>query len=184
MLAYHNLQQLLLKLGVSQEASEYHGALCGMLCHGELRPQALIFDEMQPDEDARAALMGFSQDSLEELQVPEFMPILPDDDENLLTRVESLASWCGGFLYGLGIGEGMDIGKLSEEAQELVRDFTEISRAGMEQDDGDSGEEEERAYAELVEYVRVGAQVIFLELHVPTSTSNDAGQIQGNHTLH
>ena len=182
--AYDTLQRLLQRLGVSQEAAEYHGALCGMLCHGEAQTDALIFDEMKADADARAELTGFSHHCLEQLQAPEFMPVLPDDDESLDTRVESLAAWCGGFLYGLGMARNLDVSLLSEEAQELVRDFTEISRAGLEHDEDEAGEEEERAYAELVEYVRVGVQVIFLELQPGNRSSAEAALHQGNQTLH
>lgn len=184
MLAYDTLQRLLHRLGVTQEAAEYHGALCGMLCHGNVQPESLIFDEIRPDADARAELTGISHNSLEQLQAPEFMPVLPDDDEALDIRVESLASWCSGFLYGLGAGRNMDMRSLSEEAQELVRDFTEISRAGLEHDENETGEEEEKAYAELVEYVRVGVQVIFLELHPGSHKPEDTGIHQGNNTLH
>ena len=45
---------------------------------------------------------------------------------------------------------------------ELVRDFTEITRA--EVDEGQDAEANEGAYAELVEFVRVGVQLLFEEL--------------------
>ena len=44
----------------------------------------------------------------------------------------------------------------------MVRDFTEISR--VEVDGSDSDESNESAYAELVEFVRVGVQLVFDEL--------------------
>lgn len=183
MLAYDELQQLLRRLGVNQDAAEYHGALCGMLCHGDLRTDSLIFDDLKADDDARAELAQFSLTSLEQLELPEFLPVLPADEEKLFDRVEALASWCGGFLYGLGSSGRVDIQTLSEEVQELMQDFTEISRAGFEQPAGEEGEEEERAYTELVEYVRVGAQLIFLEMH-PRLDPLPAEQMQGNTTLH
>ena len=45
---------------------------------------------------------------------------------------------------------------------EIVRDFTEISRATG--DEAEADESNEQAYAELVEFIRVGAQVVFEEL--------------------
>ena len=45
---------------------------------------------------------------------------------------------------------------------EIVRDFTEISRASG--DEAEADESNEQAYAELVEFIRVAAQVVFEEL--------------------
>lgn len=176
-LEYNRLQQILDTLGITQQADEYHGALCGMLCHGAPQPDALVFDEIRPDAEAQSALASFAKSVLGELEKPEFEPLLPDDDLPLMQRVQALANWCGGFLYGLGTQQGLDIRSLSDEVQELVNDFTQISRAGLEESD-DAAEEDERAYMELVEYVRVGAQLIFLELH-PPATQPSAGDIPG-----
>ena len=70
--------------------------------------------------------------------------------------------WCSGFLYGLGTGQISDLGALTGDVGEIVRDFTEISRATG--DDADADESNEQAYAELVEFIRVAAQVVFEEL--------------------
>jgi uncharacterized protein YgfB (UPF0149 family) len=51
---------------------------------------------------------------------------------------------------------------LAGDVGEIVRDFTEISRATG--DDADVDESNEQAYAELVEFIRVAAQVVFEEL--------------------
>lgn len=163
-LQYDRLQQVLSALGISQLADEYHGALCGMLCHGDPRPESLVFDEINPNPDAQADLARFASSVVKDIDRPEFLPLLPDDDQSLDDRVQALANWCSGFLYGLGTGESLDIDRLSEEARELINDFTEISRAGLD-GSGEGSEENERAYMELVEYVRVGAQLIYFELH-------------------
>ena len=52
--------------------------------------------------------------------------------------------------------------RLNGDVGEIVRDFTEISRATG--DDADADESNEQAYAELVEFIRVAAQVVFEEL--------------------
>jgi len=67
-----------------------------------------------------------------------------------------------GFLYGLGTGQISDLDALNGDVGEIVRDFTEISRATG--DDADEDESNEQAYAELVEFIRVAAQVVFEEL--------------------
>jgi uncharacterized protein YgfB (UPF0149 family) len=67
-----------------------------------------------------------------------------------------------GFLYGLGTGQISDLEALNGDVGEIVRDFTEISRASGEAAEAD--ESNEQAYAELVEFIRVAAQVVFEEL--------------------
>ncbi len=92
----------------------------------------------------------------------EFEPLLPDDESPLNGRANALALWCTGFLYGLGTGHISDLEALNGDVGEIVRDFTEISRATG--DDADADESNEQAYAELVEFIRVAAQVVFEEL--------------------
>jgi uncharacterized protein YgfB (UPF0149 family) len=55
-----------------------------------------------------------------------------------------------------------DASGLPGEVGEIVRDFSEITRVGV--DSGQSVESNENAYAELVEFVRVGVQLVFEEL--------------------
>jgi uncharacterized protein YgfB (UPF0149 family) len=92
----------------------------------------------------------------------EFELLLPADEEPIDVRTAALAQWCQGFLYGLGAGAITDATGLPGDAGEIVRDFTEISRAGV--DATQEAESNEAAYAELVEFVRVGVQLLFEEL--------------------
>jgi uncharacterized protein YgfB (UPF0149 family) len=92
-----------------------------------------------------------------------FTPLLPDDDEDLSQRVRALSAWCEGFLFGLASGPPLNMKQCSPELKEIVRDFTEFTHAGVS--DEEDTEIEETAYAELVEYIRVGAQLIYMELH-------------------
>jgi uncharacterized protein YgfB (UPF0149 family) len=100
----------------------------------------------------------------------EFHPLLPEDASPLDERTTALAQWCVGFLYGLGSGSIPDLSALPGEVGEVIRDFDEITRVGVEggpgedKSDDDRGEQNESAYAELVEFVRVGVQIVFEEL--------------------
>jgi uncharacterized protein YgfB (UPF0149 family) len=92
----------------------------------------------------------------------DFAPLLPDDEASLSERADALSLWCQGFLYGLGSGTTPDPGKVSAEAGEIIRDLTEITHVGVEA--GEENEENEAAFAEVVEFVRVGVQLLFVEL--------------------
>ena len=175
MIAYESLQASLRSLGLDQDAPEYHGILCGMLCYRDDAPADLGLaaepERLAASEDE--VLKGLRKASLQQLQEAhvEFVLMLPDDEEGMTERVEALAQWCSGFLHGMASSTQMDMRGLSDDAQELVRDFTELSRAGHEMaTDGDT-EQDERDYAELVEYVRVGAQLLFLEMRQGQSPS-------------
>ncbi len=87
--------------------------------------------------------------------------LLPDDDTDLESRARALALWCHGFVYGLTVG-GIEANRpLPGEVGEVIRDFSTLSQAAHE---GEAAEEDERAYVELCEFVRVGAQLVFEEL--------------------
>jgi uncharacterized protein YgfB (UPF0149 family) len=166
---FKDFEDVLASAGSLADAAEAHGSLCGALCSmAPYRMQDWV-NEILPDG---AALSAESSAMLERVftatsasfgeQGMEFEPLLPDDEQPLNGRANALALWCSGFLYGLGTGQIANLEGLNGEVGEIVRDFTEISRATG--DDADSDEANEQAYAELVEFIRVGAQVVFEEL--------------------
>ena len=117
--------------------------------------------------DQDIALAGLVQPDM------EFEPLLPPDTESLEERTQALAEWCQGFLYGLGAGSIPDASELPGEVGEVVRDFIEITHADVDVDQGE--ESNENAYAELVEFVRVGVQLLFEELAVARAPGAPAG---------
>ena len=160
---------MLATAGSLSDAAEAHGSLCGALCSvSPYRVQDWV-NEILPDStalsDESAAMLErvftATANSFGE-QGMEFEPLLPDDEQPLNGRANALALWCSGFLYGLGSGHISDLEALNGDVGEIVRDFTEISRATG--DDADADESNEQAYAELVEFIRVAAQVVFEEL--------------------
>lgn len=170
-LRYDQLAEALSRLGYAQDAAEYHGALCGALC---VRPAEAIdplrvLEGGAPDAASAAPatetlreLRGQSEAAFSGAQMG-FSPLLPDDEEDLEHRVRALSAWCEGFLFGLTTGAPLNMKQCSPELKEIIKDFTDFTHAGISE--GEDEEIEETAYAELVEYIRVGAQLIYLELH-------------------
>ncbi len=166
---FSDFEDVLAAAGSLADAAEAHGSLCGALCSMSPYKMQDWVNEILPDG---ASLSEESSAMLERVfaatatsfgeQGMEFEPLLPDDEEPLNGRANALALWCSGFLYGLGTGHISDLDALKGDVGEIVRDFTEISRATG--DDADADESNEQAYAELVEFIRVGAQVVFEEL--------------------
>lgn len=92
--------------------------------------------------------------------------LLPGDDDELGDRVTALGHWCQGFLLGLQIGGVSSAQGLTAELAEIYQDFTEISQISgteltVEEDD-------EESYAELYEYLKVGAILFYEEFNQPS----------------
>ena len=150
------------------DASEMHGSLCGVIA-SSYRVKLddwcdFIFAELTeadvPDQLMRQQIGPFIDDTMESFTDANgvYDPLLPDDDEALSERVAALASWCVGFVYGLGLGGIEEPDKLPGVCGEIAQDLIEISGADFEED----SEDQEVAYSELVEFVRV-ASLLFLE---------------------
>jgi uncharacterized protein YgfB (UPF0149 family) len=167
---YDEFERVLRDARALPEPAEAHGTLAGALCSS--RDYGLIewLREILPDESDDAAVLQSSvlqnvYHSMVRTLVgndADFAPLLPDDDTPLRERADALSLWCQGFLYGLGSGTTPDPGKVSTEAGEIIRDLTEITHVGVEADE--ENEENEAAFAEVVEFVRVGVQLLFVEL--------------------
>lgn len=180
--SFQAVQEALQGLHRGGDVSEFHGSLCGALCVQSADEVDLLqlLDAGTPARSrAPELLKALRDEALEALQDEDlrFMPLLPEDDAALAQRVEALALWCHGFLYGLSLRAGFNPAGLSDDAREILEDFSQLTRAGLDADE--DGEIEETAYAELVEYLRVGAQLVFMELR-PTPTPDP----QGSHRLH
>lgn len=165
---YAPLQQLLTQERSLADAAEAHGTLAGSLCAvaGYRLEDWLkeILPEGRAAGAAAAQLAELFHATSGALRDPgmEFQLLLPEDSQPIEERTAALAQWCQGFLYGLGAGAISDPSELPGEVGELVRDFVEITRAAV--DHSQSEESNESAYAELVEFVRVGVQLLFEEL--------------------
>lgn len=182
---YADLAAILKRAGYTEAPSNFHGTLCGALCvvpTEQVTLESLLEDASaaSADFDAadRASLLRLRDESTEDLLSTDmlFEPLLPADPTPLRLRVEALAAWCSGFLYGLSSRRKLDLRSMSEEARESLRDFSQFTQAGFDAS-GDL-ETEEAAFTELVEYVRVGAQLLFLELRPrPTSVDDESSTV-------
>src|ERR1700689_4036132 len=167
--SYAEIQRVLLEERSMTEPGEAHGTLAGSLCTAvtyrfedwllEILPQGRV-----QAEAAAAALREVyarTAHSLVGAQL-DFDLLLPEEELPLDARAAALAQWCQGFLYGLGSRAIQDASGLPGDAGEVVRDLSEITRVGIDADD--SLESNESAFTELVEFVRVGVQLVFAEL--------------------
>jgi uncharacterized protein YgfB (UPF0149 family) len=166
--SYTEIQRVLTDERSMTDAAEAHGTLTGCLCAAigyRFEDWLLeILPEGRAHPLATAALRALYLETSGALagSEMEFDLLLPEDEAPLDARTVALAQWCQGFLYGLGGSAIQDTNGLPGEVGEIVRDLSEITRVGV--DSGQSVESNESAYAELVEFVRVGVQLVFEEL--------------------
>lgn len=188
---FAGIDRLFRQLGLGLDPAECHGSLCGLLCASDaVQGKAWVNQvlagrldlpgaEAPPlqggaEGEGHTLLLILYKDTAGCLDDPEygFSLLLPGDDEPLAQRVEALSRWCQGFLLGLGLGGVQDQAKLPGDSHEVMRDFVEISRLGH----GEAGDsnEDETAFAEIVEYVRMAVMVVYAELR-PLRTARPDG---------
>jgi uncharacterized protein YgfB (UPF0149 family) len=167
---YDEFERVLRGARALPEAAEAHGTLAGALCSSRDYGLMEWLGEILPDDSPGSEALQSSvlQNVYNSMVLTlvgndaDFEPLLPDDEAPLSERADALSLWCQGFLYGLGSGTTPDPSTVSIEAGEIIRDLTDITHVGVEVDE--QNEENEVAFAEVVEFVRVGVQLLFVEL--------------------
>ena len=155
--------------GLEIPPSEVHGTVVGAIAHhmkSGVSPNLLQL--IAPDADSGSGPFAplnellydlYRENSEHLLEGKEnFDLLLPDEDAAQSERTDSLAAWSRGYLLGLLHSDTFSIDQLPESGAEIARDIMQISEASAGADDET---EEDWALAELEEYVKVGAQLIF-----------------------
>lgn len=171
---YDQFCEVLDRAGSELSGAESHGLLSGLLCMGKTAEvqDTLLSQLLPPDHspgnpvilELKEALRQVYEDTVQQINdsLLEYSLLLPGERQTLAVRTEALAHWCQGFIFGLGLGGYKEPENSDGDAVELIRDFSEISKAGY--DDHEVDDEEEAAFIEVEEYVRVGVLLILEEL--------------------
>lgn len=166
--SYNEVAKTLEKNHSEFNPAQVHGLLCGLICVLPLhvdydwKKHVLGINSKPAAVEVLERLYEATYQELHEFSF-EFSLLLPDDKLDINSRTESLGLWCQGFLIGLQQSDEMTWQSISEEMENALTDITEIAKV----DFGDimKNEEDETAYFELVEYVRLAALMIFQEIH-------------------
>jgi uncharacterized protein YgfB (UPF0149 family) len=173
-ISFVDAERALLTADAAVTLAEGHGCLCGALCTLPQFSSQNWLQELLPDPTDNESLISCASpdEALVQLHVEtqlalrgdamEFAPLLPDDDAPLAERIAALAQWSQGFLYGFGLGAPRNIDDYPEDISEVLKDLSEIARANDGETSGSDDDEE--AYAELVEYLRAAVQLVHDEL--------------------
>ena len=172
---YDTLEDSLKQCGSNWNAAQTHGLLTGRLAIAGVSAGPVWLQQVLDGVEESNAMRGECQKHLDTLyqatfwqlseRLSEFEPLLPSDSDDVGFRTEALGHWSEGFLHGLVSAKHGDALKerlAAEPLSDIIKDMLQITRAGL---DGDGDQEEnEAAYVELVEYLRVAAQLCYEEL--------------------
>lgn len=163
--------------GAMNHPSELHGLLVGELAGGLKRTAsdwiAQVCEHMGIDELNSTTqstivedLLAFYQRNQEGIDQDSssFMLLLPDDDYELTERVNALAQWVRGFLEGIAVSANSRLNQIGEDLKEILADLVEISQLDARVENGEEGE---REFFEVCEYVRIGVLNLYAEFNKP-----------------
>lgn len=172
---HYELEVALRRCGSTWNAGQAHGLLCSRLAlagaDGASRWLLQVLADTDPDNALRTecealldALCTATWQQLAERQ-SDFMLLLPDEDDSVQVRAEAMGQWCEGFLHGLVSethGDELRERLAGEPLSDIIKDMLEITR-GAAGDEADEDEDDD-ALSEVVEYLRVAAQLTYEEL--------------------
>jgi uncharacterized protein len=179
MLNYKELDNLLGMLESNACAADCHGFICGYICVNKFLNSNIWKEYLDIKSNPEVASSECLDDietivnetnRLLESEDFDFSLILPDDDTPISDRVTALSEWCHGFLNGIAHGEELNQTLEDEENKELIENITRICHLEVSDYPDES---DEKALFELVEYVRMGAILIYS--HVNSSLHGLSG---------
>lgn len=151
---------------------DFHGTLCGVLCVRQNQTADAWIKEFAPEmnEEEKKKLTALFELTRQQLNSPDldFRLLLPDDQQSLRQRTEAIAGWSRGFLYGLGIGGLKKDTPLDTDTREFLSDVARIAKAAYHS--SHDTHENEAAYCEIVEYLRMGLLLVYESLYPAADT--------------
>jgi len=179
--------------GAINHPSELHGLVLGEITGCLKRTPsdwiALVLEHMGVDAlntelqaNVGEDLIAFYHQAIDTIEQDSssFNLLLPDDDYEIIERVESLSVWVRGFLEGLSIAASDKLAALDKELQEIIRDLVEICNIDSRVESGEAGEKE---FVEIYEYVRVCVLNLYAEFNTP-EIDKDGENAKSSPTLH
>ncbi|MDH3747087.1 MAG: UPF0149 family protein [Gammaproteobacteria bacterium] len=178
-ISHDQLNDALRGTGSSWDAAQTHGLVSGKLAVLGAAAGPAWLEQVLEGTDASSALRKECEDMLSTLyqsthrqlaeRLSEFAPLLPGDHDSKNARTEALAHWCEGYLHGLVSAPHDDPLKqrlAAEPVAGIIKDMLSITQVAIDDHGTDSGDDDndEQAYVEIVEYLRVAAQLVYEEL--------------------
>ena len=192
---HNSLEEALKRCGSTWGAAQTHGLLSGRLAIGGADSGfgwlSQVLEGTGENDAGRgeceAMLSALFESTYRQLseRMSKFEPLLPGDEDTTATRATALAHWCEGFLHGLVSASHGDVLKErlgAEPLADIIKDMLQITRAEVDVQSDEEADVE--ANAEIVEYLRVAAQLTYEELADLRHATEDEEVANGNDVLH
>lgn len=167
MLSYSDVSQQLKTANIALSPAELHGFLSGLVCGGitDQSWQPLLFQFTNENHAYPTALLQqvtqlYQQisEKLADIDGFDFALLLPEDEEDIFARADSLSEWANHFLLGFGLAQPK-LDKEKGDIGEALDDLHDICQLGY--DENEDKEELSEALEEIIEYVRTIACLLF-----------------------
>ena len=164
---YEQLTATLNDTALKLHASQVHGLICGILAGPEHADNAWheLVTGGQSGQQTHGLLQALYDASYYQLKnfLLEFQLMLPNEQHSLVERSEALSLWCQGFLTGLKLVQIPITEREPGELTDAIDDLIEIAKLRYELVTDD--DENEAAYQELMEYIRMAVIYIYQLQH-------------------
>ena len=170
---YEEIASILSAANTPFSAGYIHGRMSGLLCSDARQLPVLwetFLSDMELDDELvqnelLSKLFVFTATHLEE--GPGAMEILlPDDEAPLSERLSAISEWCDGFLEGIALeNQALQL----DIVQEVLADLAKIKEVAVKTK---STKENETAYTEVVEFIRVAVLLVHAECHPVKGNEN------------
>lgn len=196
---HNEVEAVLRASGSSWTAAQAHGLLCSRLAvlgaEGGADWLGLLFENSTAADSAHADDIAVLQQACAEThrqfadRLSEFDLLLPAESESVSVIAAAMAEWCEGFLHGLVSdvkGEALKQKLAAEPLSDIIRDMLEMTRAaaGGDGEEGENEEGDDEALTELVEYLRVAAQLVYEELAELRRPAESMATLSGSDAVH
>lgn len=176
--SYNEVTSALKKNPAKFNAAQIHGLFCGLICGTASKKRdhwEKLLPELNDQPKTQELLQQLHESSFHQLSEFsfEFSLLLPSDTHELRERTEALGLWCQGFITGLTKAHVRIENREDSDVTEAINDIIEIAQVNF--GDTPDDENDETAYFELVEYVRLAVLMIFHEIkseHPNKNTGN------------
>lgn len=167
---YDRLAEMFAQYDMTPTAAEVQGMLTGLITTGtasnSTELMTLMTDLAYDGQAMPNELKHLLQQQAEEIETSlgdremGYQILLPDDKAPLTERLQALSGWVQSFLVGFGVNQA-NVANTSGDLREALDDMIEIAKLEFE---AEEGEEAERAYFEVAEYLRISAMMCYTEL--------------------
>lgn len=158
---FKTLDSILQDAGLVTSASYTHGVITAFMSTG-INMQGRIWLEPLIEGARKKGLKKLKSLLLELYELTfktlveswaQFELLVPAH-ESLENRARAVSEWCDGYLYGLALGgiQDLHLQNFSEEEQEMVERFVEISQLDLKSIT--ISQEDETAFRDLYDYIR------------------------------